>query len=294
MPQFDEAKDIDEEQMRTRISDSNIFPTFSLDAEYQKLHQLFHDNSAFGKTGIYNRMRPSISYAQCLDLLFLDWNLRGTFTSYMEMVFALGISEDHFTKDVTEERLLDYIQFIINATCFVDGEIRKGKYSIYQNGESIFNAIADNSMALVNKLGAEIKNDGKELFIVYKDDVAVSVAEQQPDLEASIVEYLKIDNRGDIVRKGEVLCTLSKKLEPLEKKLEETEFSALKKDTTFLLNKAARHGLNENDPVDKKFLKMSDAEFEQWQDRAFQLFLACMAGLPYIDFKSEIKDLRKR
>lgn len=280
--------------MRKRITEKNVFPEFSLEGEYKKLHDLTFDRSAFGKYVIYSqKARPSLSYDNCLQTMFLDWDLRGSFTSIEEMLFGLQISEDDFDKSVTEERLLDFIQFTLNAICFVDEEVDKGYYNIYKATDSIFNAIVSNSRLILDHLGAEMIDVGKELVIVYKDDVATAVSEQNRDLKASITEYLKIDNRGDIQRKGEVLCTLAKKLEPHEKALNDSDFKQLCSDTTFLLNNiGARHYPDPSNKIKAQFTTMKDEEVEEWYDRTFQMFLACMAVVPYLEVKSEIKALK--
>lgn len=88
---------------------------------------------------------------------------------------------------------------------------------LYKATDSIGKAVFKNCYYIADKLGAEIKRENDEFFVVYKDDAAIAVGIQRPELEESLTEYQKIDNRGDVVRKAEVLCTLAKKLEPLEK-----------------------------------------------------------------------------
>lgn len=281
--------------MRKRISDNNIFPVFSIDTEYRKLQELFYDRGAFGKViAITQKARPSLSYADCIHAMFLDWNLRGTFTSVEEMMAALEISEEDFENEITDDRFLDYIQFVLNAIVFVDEQIKRGRYAIYRAGDTIFNAIVDNCIHIVDKLGAEIAEEKNEIFIAYKDDVASAVATCNEDLSGSIVEYLKIDNRGDLQRKGEILCTLAKKLEPFEKKMNGSEFKALCTDTTTLMNNiGARHALKPEDKLNAKFMNMDEEELEKWYDRAFHMFLGCMAVIPYLDIKSEIKAIKR-
>ena len=282
--------------MRQRISDKNTFPVFSLEREYKKLHDLFFNRSEFGKlVGPIksSRARPSLSYNDCLQSMFLNWELRGSFTSLEEMLFGLQISEDIFEKACTEERLLDYIQFILNAVVFVGQEVKSGRYTIYQAGNTICNAIVDNSHLLLDKLGAEMVNTPHELIIAYKDDVATAVSKQNPDMSTSIIEYLKIDNRFDLQKKGEVLCTLAKKLEPMESQFKGTEFGALCSDTTMLLNKiGARHAISEKDKISLKFISMENSELETWYDRTFQMIIACISVQPYIECKNEIKDIK--
>ena len=280
--------------MRTRITEKNVFPYFSLEREYKKLHDLIFDRSAFGKYVVYSqKARPSLSYDNCLQTMFLDWNLRGSFTSIEEMLFGLHISEDDFDNSITEDRMLDFIQFTLNAICFVDDEVDKGNYNIYKATDSIFNAIVSNSRLILDHLGAEMIDGDKEIYIVYKDDVASAVSEQREDLKASITEYLKIDNRNDLGRKGEILCTLAKKLEPHEKDLNNSKFKQLCSDTTFLLNNiGARHSLNPENKIKAQFLTMEDEAVEQWYDRTFQMFLACVAVIPYLEYENDIKALK--
>jgi len=282
--------------MRYRISEKNVFPEFSLEMEYKKLHNLFFDNREFGSlVGALgsSRTKPHLSYNDCLHVMFLDWELRGTFTSVEEMLLCLNISERDFEENTTEDRLLDYIQFITNAVCYVQEEVNKNHYYIYQAGNTIFNAITDNSLRILDKLGAKLVNIKSELFVTYKDDVADAILAENADFEVPIIEYLKIDNRGDLQRKGEVLCTLAKKLEQHEKALNGTEFKQLCSDTTFLLNNTgARHYSNPDKRSNAPFIAMTGEELEEWYDRAFQMLLACMAVVPYVGYKGDIKALK--
>ena len=215
-------------KMRKRISEQNKFPEFSPYLEYKKLNDLFCDKYAFGQIDeiTSSKILPSMSYYDCVNMMFLTWNLRGSFTSLKEMLIALQITQDDFDEQPTEDRLLDYIQFIINAVYFIDVQI-KPDYPIYKATDIFKNAILDNSRLILDKLCAKLETVGNEFFVTYKDDIAEAVLLEHKDLEASITDYLKIDNRGDIVRKGEILCTLAKKLEPYEKRLSNTEFKSL-------------------------------------------------------------------
>lgn len=281
--------------MRHRISEMNMFPDFDITTEYKKLHILFCNDSAF------DYMRPigirslSLSFRDVLEDIFLDWNLRGSFTTVKEMLCGLGISDKEMKDEPTEDQLLDYIQFILNACVFVLSEVKNNEIGFsFDRNAKVFNTISAQARAIVDRLGAEIVDDGEELFITYKNDVAIAVAEQNKDIKPSIVEYLKIDNRGNLTRKAEILCTLAKALEPYERKLKGTEFGALCSDTTKLLNKIGpRHALDDKDPLERKAIAMTPEDQEKWYDRIFQMFLACMAAVPYVGFKGEIKDLQK-
>ena len=281
--------------MRQRISEKNIFPVFDVYAEYRKLAVLFHEEKAFGHRYDYGNGDTNLSYRDVLEDIFLDWDLKGTFTSVKEMLSGLGISEQDMKCDASEDRLLDYIQFVINACPFVLAYVRNQSRNYYHDpGERAFNSLSDLSHLLLNRLGAEVVDEAGELCVRYKDDIATVVAEQNDECRGSIVEYLKIDNRGDLTRKEEILCTLAKKLEAHDKQFHGTEFSSLCSDTTALLNNLGpRHSLDENNNIKRKALEMCDVEREKWYDRTFQMFLACMAAVPYLEFRKEIKDLKR-
>lgn len=284
--------------MRAKISDVNIFPTFDVYIEYKKIYGLFHDSVVFGISDIINgRQRPRFSYESCLDDMFLSWKLRGTFTTLLEMYYSLKISVDDFERDPSEERFLDYVQFVFNAVTFVDHMSKNPAHKYYRNDKTVFNAIIDNCTQALHRLGAEIKcDDNKEFFVVKKDDIASLVSAERPTLFSSLFEYRKIDNNHDLIRKGEILCTLAKELEPYEKLLKSTEFVSLCKDTTFLFNKTgARHSLEVEDRFADLFKSMSDEELESWYDNAYKMFLACVAVIPYAEeLKKEIKTLKQK
>ncbi len=189
--------------------------------------------------------------------------------------------------------MLDFIQFVANAVVFVNQEADDIHGRIYKSNNVLHKAISEQCLLIAERLNAEIICDGSEFYVQYKNDMADVIAQEYPKLNASIIEYLKIDNRGDLVRKGEVLCTLAKKLELLEEKFKGTEFCSLYSDTKLLLNKIGpRHALTEKDPIEKKVMAMDIDEREKWYDMAFQMFIACMAAVPYLEYKNEIKDLK--
>ena len=281
--------------MRQRISEKNIFPVFDVLSEYKKIKILFHVEKAFGYRNMGDYGKTSLSYRDVLEDVFLEWDLKGTFTSVKEMLCGLGINEKDVISDPSEERLLDYIQFVMNACSFVLAYVKNHNQKYYHDHEErAFNSISELSHLLLTQLGAEMVDDAGELCVIYKDDIATAVAEQHKDCRASMVEYLKIDNRSDLTRKEEILCILAKKLEALEKQFKGTEFSSLCSDTQLLLNKIGpRHTLSANDPIERKVIAMDTDEREKWYDRTFRMFLACMAAVPYLGFRNEIKDLKK-
>lgn len=280
--------------MIERLSKRNPFLNFSIKGEYQKLDALFHDTRAFCITNYSTYHQKHISYFDLLNNSFLQWEYRGSDITLEEMMISSHISEDDFSINPSEEKLLYYIQFLINAISFLEQRILNTIYNIRQENFLIGKALIENCYLLLDKLKAEVKKEYSEWYVVYKNDAASAVSVQYPELEARIIDYLKLNNRNNLERKKEILGSLSNDLEKQEKEICDKGFKLLCSDTTFLLNKSGiRHELDPKDKQKAFFLAMDEQERIKWYDRIFEMFLACMAELPYLKYKDEIEQIRK-
>lgn len=272
----------------TRISELNFFPNFSPEKEFFKLRRFLCDKSAFKSSGYYDYSDYSIF--DLLAYFFDKWKLRGSFTSLEEMMYSLKLNDT--SGSVSEDKLLDYVQFILNVLFFLT-TIKINPF-YFESFNSIHDSTVQHCALLLKKLNAEAKKIDDEIVVSYKNDVATVVSSQQPELAPSIAEYLAINNRDDLQRKAEVLCSLAKALEPQKQRLDDNGFQQLRSDATFLLNKTGiRHALDPNDDIEAQFLAMDDSERIKWYDRAFKTVLACMAVLPYLEFRDEIKEIKR-
>lgn len=287
--------------MRQRISERNMFPAFDLFDEYQKLEAIFsnwHTMGTYDKWG--TRKPPLYTFeAYIRDLQFDNWNLRGTFISLQEMRQKLNIAPDNFTKkNITEDQLLDFVQFLLNCWFRIYSTIKpmQAQGIAYLAQEDSLEMLFQNCRYILEKLHCEDKLDREndEIYVVYRDELSAEVSQQSPDIEPSLSEYHRIDNRGDIKRKGEILCTLSKKLESVESQIKGTEFYPLYNDTTFLLNKiGARHWTEKDKLANATFMKMSPDKLEEWYDITFNLVVSCLAAIPYLEVKETIKEIKR-
>ena len=140
----------------------------------------------------------------------------------------------------------------------------------------------------------KLDEENHEIYVVYQDELSAEVSQQNPDVEISLTDYHRIDNRGDLQRKGEILCTLSKQLEAVEAQVKGTEFYSIYNDATFLLNKiGARHWTGKDKLANATFMKMEPEELEEWYDMAFDLVVSCLAVIPYLAVKDKIKEIKK-
>ncbi len=285
--------------MRKRISESNLFPAFNLFEEYRKIEMIISEATIVGTYSQFGTpLIPAYTLEQYKnDLYFRGWNLRGTFVSIADMRNGLGIAKAMLTdKSIAEERVLDFLQYAANLWLRINGTIRSCTTAYISDRDNYLIMLIQNITALTNRLGAELKLDKakSEIYLVYKDAVSFAVAEEHPDISESIIEYRKLDNRGDLQRKGEVLCTLYKKLEAYGERFKGTTYEGLYKDTTFLFNKTgARHWVEKDKIACETFLKMKPDELEDWYDKTFELFLTCMVICSYLDIREDIGAVKR-
>lgn len=205
----------------------------------------------------------------------------------------LGIAKNNFKKGkVTENQLLDFVQFILNCWFRVVTTIERCTVA-YLSDKGALQMLFENCRYLEDKLYCQdcIDKNTNEIYVVYQNETSAAVSQKNT---ISLTDYRRIDNRGDLQRKGEILCTLSKKLESIEAKIKGTEFYSLYNDTTFLFNKiGARHWTGKHELACATFMKMSDEELEGWYDTAYEMVVACIAVIPYLDSKSKIKEIKK-
>jgi hypothetical protein len=280
-------------KMREKISEKNKFPNFDLFEEYRKIEYLLSEAHTIGTYNQFRkRMTPRFTMEEYInELCFTSWNLRGTFISIEEMRAGLGIEKARFDKKtINTDLVLDFIQYAVNCN-FRVAETIKNSTVAYLADANHFSVLLDNMNAILNHFGAHFSLDEKtlEVFIIYDDDLSTIVSDEHPEIQISLAEYKKIDNHRDLKRKGEILCTLFKRLEADEKKFKGTTYEKLCSDTTFLFNKTGiRHWVEKDKIASKTFLEMPPEELELWYDRTYTMFLSCMIISQYLDTKKEI------
>lgn len=284
--------------MRTRkkISESNIFPDFDLFHEYQKIDTLLSETKTIS---VYNNFGKEIrNYFTIEEFLeyvcFNDWKLRGTFTSIAEMREGLGVSKDEITEaEINENQVLDFLQYALNCINRVNCSVKNSSRSPYSD-DTIPMMIWNNIEKLVERLKCVIKCIDDEFFIVYGNVMAEVVSVSNKNLSESIMEYLMIDNRGDLKRKAEILCTLYKALEGYADVFKGTTYKGLFEDTKLLFNKSGvRHNVDKDSIACATFLQMDTEQLEGWYDRMFNMFLSCMEIGKYLNYKSEVDNIKR-
>lgn len=284
--------------MRKRISERNVLPGTDLFDEYRKLEFLFSGNNCIGEFDQWGRrsMMPQFTLEQYFnDLAFSDWDLRGTAISFYNMRDELGLSKERISSEFSTDLFIDFIELCLN--CVFRISITIEKYSgVYISDRNILNNIIDNCHRILEKLNYTYKLEvvTDEIYVYAENAVATAVAETNEDVADSLIEYRRHDMKGDLKRKGEILCTLFKKLESVEKKFKGTTYEKLISDTTFLFNKTGiRHWVEQDKIASETFIKMDSDKLEKWYDTTYDLFLSCMVISSYLDIKKEIEEIKR-
>lgn len=276
-----------------RISERNKFPQLDLCHEYHMIESKISQEELF----TYRNPRGANRHFTIEDYVekfcFKGWGLRGAFWSVEEMRKGLGLEQRLIEIDIEEDFILDFLQYALNI-------IERAKYVADRNRLFVYDIqeiqfLIENIQALADKLNTHFEEDEEtgELFLLYNDELSDVIAQNNFELKHSLAEYKRTNNRGNLERKAEILCTLSKRLEDEGKKLNGTEFRSLYTDTTFLLNNAGiRHSMTKDSKSRAYFGTMDSKELEVWYDRAYEMLLSCLAVCPYIDIKQEIKKIK--
>lgn len=282
--------------MRKRISERNVLPDTDLLDEYQKLEFLFSGNKCIGEINYWHsRNIPQFTLEQYLnDLAFNNWSLKGTAISFYNMRDELGLNKERISVDFSTDIFVDFIELLLNCVLRIDMTIDLHS-GVYISDRNLLSNIINNCQSILEKLNYtyKLENETNEIYVYAENNVATAVAERNDDISDSLIEYRRHDMKGDLKRKGEILCTLFKKLESVEKKFKGTTYEKLASDTTFLFNKTGiRHWVEKDKIASETFMKMDSNILENWYDNTYDLFLSCMVISSYLLIKKEIEVIK--
>lgn len=284
--------------MRQRISERNILPNTELFDEYQKLEFMFSENKCIGQFNKFGKsLIPQFTLEQYLnDLAFSDWNLKGTAISFYNMRDELGLNKEKISADFSADLLINFIELCLNCIFRIDNTIDNHSGVAYISDRNLLKNISNNCISILEKLNYTYKfeKETNEIYVYEENNVATAVAERNDNVSDRLIEYRRHDIKGDLKRKGEILCTLFKTLESVEKKFKGTTYEKLASDTTFLFNKTGiRHWVEQDKIASETFMKMTPDILEKWYDNTYDLFLSCMVISSYLDMKKEIEEIKR-
>jgi len=284
--------------MIKRISERNVLHGTSLFTEYQKIEYLFSENRCIGRFNKFGAPLPSkFTLEQYLnDFAFSGWHLRGTAISFYNLRDELGLSKEKIREEFNNDIFVDFMQLCLNSVLRIEMTLNNHSNAFYISDKNLLSNIIDNCECILESLNYSCKLDEEtsEVFVYEKNPIATAVAETNEDIANSLIEYGRHNIKGNLKRKGEILCTLYKKLESIEKRFKGTEYEKLASDTKFLFNKTGiRHCMEKDKFASKTFMEMSVDQLEEWYDNTYYLFLSCMVIFSYLELKNKIEEIKR-
>ncbi len=245
--------------------------------EIYKIEYLFAIKKVSGSSTIENIIEKSY---------FLKWAYRNTCLTIQEFRIKANLPIPHdestyLNSDIT--MMLTYFEFIFNMLYLVN--LSNHHFLI-----DPMKTIGANIHFILDKLNYKMHatEEGFHL-IIKKSEEVTAVIENYPDISEEVIEYNRFSLSGNLKRKRELLSTLANKFEAIRGNLIANCQNDLTKDIGTILNGLnIRHNNQNNDFVKS----LSNEEIENWYDRAYDTILLALMQNKYIEYKSEIKDLR--
>jgi hypothetical protein len=284
-----------------KISEINDEHKIDLYQEYRRVEDEFSERKSIHQLVSKDLYDADLylSVSECLNQnYFQTWSLSDTYTDVEDMRANLGLKKGTITQsNITEDIFISFLQFAYNCFFQVQDSLDRNRGPFVDPAD--IDAFIQSTMILIERLcskltyGIEQDLSTLEFFMFKESELQSQVEEESPSLADSIHQYQRIDSKGDLTRKAEILCTLYKTLESYNFK--GTEFQNLYSDATFLFNKSGiRHSVEADKVAAQTFEKMTEEQKEKWYDNAFDLFLTCtVVNNHYIPLKHDFKLLRR-
>lgn len=273
------------------MSRKNIFDLLHANYDYKKEIQLIsnifnNDFCIINKiVGFDYKIKEFIN-----NFLLIHWKEGQRFIDCNEIEENLKLSTDINMWNFDD--CLIYLEYILNLIYLFDQNLETRACDYDKSNKFIIMEIK--ILNLLEKFNYTIKYFEKEeiAIIVEKNPAATEVAELMSEDENSlkVIEYNRHLLKGDIIRKKEILSSLSKELELIKTNLKQNNYSSLYSDVNFLLNKLHIRHNNVNEALYKN---LEENEVEEWCDKTYEMLLCAFITNRSIELTKEIKELKE-
>lgn len=282
------------ESVEQIVKDEGLFNKFL------NIEELFNHRIPCEVLDVYVKTRSVTSlYTLCHDNM-INWSIFIEFVDFDDLVDSLGIlaiiNRANDKLQISNKDFLIYCQFILNCLNHVSNIFNECKTNVTIN-YNIENIVA-HSKELINiyldELGYNSVSNEKEIFIISKEPNASAVAKIYPNIAEVVSEYRRVNLKGNLKRKRELLLGFANEFEPIRNKLENNDLSKkLSDDLGFLFNKCnIRHNNKDGNNKIEYIAKLENDKLESIYDKTYDYFLLAMLQLNYIDNSIFIDDLK--
>lgn len=223
---------------------------------------------------------------------FRELKLRGTFLSLYDFMnaYELNVASD----DLNDLFIL--CEFLI-AILFDENLVYNTSLSEARRiTKANINVILEKTN---HKLVDISQDDNKKLIIVENNKAATLASEISDDMSVSfdILEYNHYALKGDLGKKKKILASIGLYIEPIlkSKVLQNSGYKQLESDAGFVFNNFhIRHNNKEGAKAQDYIVKLTDAELEEWYDKAYDIAIAVIIMSEHLKVETEISELKSK
>lgn len=275
--------------MRRSIFDLMNNKEIDIEREFKRIYELFEKD-------IFDNTYPQRSICTVIDEdYFNEWKNRGRNISINDLFTSLQIRDKNGLKENSINKLLLYIEVIVNLISISIEKIRVEMINYYSYDWDTYKLLKENINSLLEDLNYQIsKLSNGELVIVEKDILSSSIAETNGDISDKVIEYRRFALKGKIDEKRELLNLLANEVEGMKPIFKGTTYSNLMDDVQFMLNNLnIRHNNMEGKNKKQYVIELPKKELEKLYDKTFDMILGIFVIDKYIRDKNEIDEIRK-
>lgn len=266
---------------------------FNVNVEYQRLHKLFFDNHELyipytgNRVSVYKVCKENFKY-----MLFDN-----TCISLDDFNKTYGFNFEIYDECYDIDYLILFCEYIYNLLDRLNNTIvsQKSRSAIYEDNSNEISRCAMQVLSVVKAANYTSVPKNNYTCFVPKDEIAVAISEDVPELSQDIMFYSHQSLKHDLSAKRDILCHIANYLDNQERRqylkskngsLEHCLYPAFN-------NLYIRH--NNIEPNDKQYneviAKMSEDELESCYDDVYQLSLEALNTLRNKDRLKRIERL---
>ena len=260
--------------------------SFDAQKEYSTLWALFCTEKCY-----YTGYGGGYPMAYWVDRkLFRNLPFRGSFTTLKEMMDEFGIQE---CSAVDIDKLFLFCELLIAV-------LPVGKVSYDEHISKQCITIFENIAYILERTNHELRKDPNGNTIIVEKNKAATLAAQLVDDEViafELIEYNHFALKGDLEGKKKLLFSIAAHIEPILKShaLQKAGYKQLESDAGFLFNNFhIRHNNKSGAKAQDYIVAISDADLEEWYDKAYEVALSVIIINDYITIGKDISDVKSK
>lgn len=254
--------------------------------EYETLWFLFFEEKS---VSTYYSMRTVAKHID--DNYFRKLPFRGSFASLNNMMEALDLYK---RSAIDIEKLFVFCELLF-AVMF-DQKANDYAHPMREQRTTILSNISH----ILDKTNHEFQKDAEGRWIIVEKNQAATMAAQlvtDPVVAFDLIEYNHFTIKGHLAEKKAILVSIAGYIEPIlnSKTLSSAGYKQLESDAGFVFNNFhIRHNNKEGSKANDYIATISNADLEEWYDKAYELALSVIIINDYLSIGKDIADIKPK